>query len=431
MSKRYYIATFGCQMNVHESEKLAGTLESRDFLPSETIEEADVIVFNTCCIRETAESRIAGQLGSLKSIKQKNPKVILAVCGCMVQKKNTAETLKKKFPYIDIFFGTHNLSEFGGYLDAYDGNPVVEIWEHERGLTPDMPVRRANRLNAWINIMYGCNNFCSYCIVPYVRGRERSRNSSDIIQDAKRLIDEGFKELTLLGQNVNSYNANDVDFARLLDKLSALDGEFKIKFMTSHPKDLNEDVIKVMAKSDKIVDYIHLPVQAGSDRILRLMNRKYTAKQYLDKVDMIRKYMPGAGISSDVMVGFPTETEADFLETVRIVEASEYNNLFTFMYSRRSGTPGDLMTEQVDITTKRERIRRLIDRQFEIGSRLAAECVGKTFTVLCEDVEGGKGRGKTHCEREISFQADQKHKGTFVKVQVEKSKNTKLTGIIV
>ncbi|MDR0426096.1 MAG: tRNA (N6-isopentenyl adenosine(37)-C2)-methylthiotransferase MiaB [Clostridiales bacterium] len=430
MGKSYYISTFGCQMNVHESEKLAGLLSVRGYFEALSPEKADVIVFNTCCIRETAETRIAGRLGNLKRIKEENPRVILAVCGCMTQKKGGAEALIKRFPYIDIIFGTHNLTQFGAYLDAYEGKKTVEIWEKETpGEEDGTAVKRAGTVNAWVNIMYGCNNFCSYCIVPYVRGRERSRKKADILADMRGLLDEGYKEITLLGQNVNSYGEPG-GFSGLLADAAALSGTFKLKFMTSHPKDLTEDVVRVMAMSDKLAAHIHLPVQSGSDRVLSLMNRKYTGKKYLETIDMIRKYLPNAGLSSDVMVGFPTETEADFLDTVRLVETVRFSNLFTFIYSRRSGTPAADMA-QIPYKVKQERIARLIARQKEIGPALAGEAVGRVFTVLCEEIHGGVARGKTQCEREMTFPADGVKPGDFVRVRALRHKNTGLIGELV
>lgn len=434
MQGKYFINTYGCQMNVHESEKLAGILRSRGYTEAESLNDADIVVFNTCCIRETAEQRVLGNLGIVKKLLETKPGLKVAVCGCMAQKPGAEKALKKRCPFINIIFGTHNLHKFGEYLDELQQKKYIsEIWEKDEGIVEDVPVYRTSGVNAWVNIMYGCNNFCSYCIVPYVRGRERSRNADRICDDVKRLLDEGYKEITLLGQNVNSYG-NDLDgeinFARLLEKLSVFDGKYKIRFMTSHPKDLSEDVVKVIASSDKLADYIHLPVQAGSDRILSLMNRKYTQKDYLDKIDMIRKYIPHVGLSSDIMVGFPTETEEDFLETEKVVKTVGYNNLFTFIYSRRSGTPADKM-EQVDLSVKKDRIKRLIDLQFDIGNREALNCVGKTYEVLCDEWKDGKAKGKSSCEKAISFRSVSDVSGQFVRVKITGTKNNQLKGELV
>lgn len=435
MQLKYYINTYGCQMNVHESEKLAGILISKGYAPAESQESADIIVFNTCCIRETAEQRVLGNLGIVKKLLESRPHVKVAVCGCMAQKDGAAAALKKRCPFINIIFGTHNLHKFGEYLDELSSQKrIIDVWEKEVGVVENVPIYRTSGVNAWVNIAYGCNNFCSYCIVPYVRGRERSRQEQHIIDDVKRLVDEGYKEITLLGQNVNSYGHDfhdpSVNFAALLDKLSCIDGKFKIRFMTSHPKDLSEDVVKVIAASDKLADFIHLPIQSGSDKILELMNRKYTKSDYLKRIDMIRKYIPNVGLSSDIMVGFPYETEEDFLETVDVVKRVHYNNLYTFIYSRRSGTPADKM-EQVDIKTKKERIRRLIDLQFEIGNEEAQACVGKTYEVLCDEWSNGIGKGKSSCEKAISFKNSGNCLGEFVKVKITGTKNNQLKGEVI
>ncbi|MBQ8881799.1 MAG: tRNA (N6-isopentenyl adenosine(37)-C2)-methylthiotransferase MiaB, partial [Clostridia bacterium] len=408
MQRKYFINTYGCQMNVHESEKLAGILIERGYTQADSLNDADIVVFNTCCVRETAEQRVLGNLGIVKKLKESKPNLKVAVCGCMAQKKGSAESLKKRCPFINIIFGTHNIHKFGEFLDELDRGVKFqsEILDTEGKIVEGVPVYRTSGVNAWVNISYGCNNFCSYCIVPYVRGRERSRSKSQIIDDVRALLDEGYKEITLLGQNVNSYG-NDfadksINFANLLEELSKFDGKYKIRFMTSHPKDLSEDVVKVIASSDKLADFIHLPVQAGSDRILSLMNRKYTKSDYLKQIDMIRKHIPNVGLSSDIMVGFPTETEEDFLDTVDIVKRVRYNNLFTFIYSRRSGTPADKM-EQIPLAIKKDRIKRLIDLQFEIGNEEASACVGKTYETLCAEFHDGKCVGKSSCEKAITF----------------------------
>jgi tRNA-2-methylthio-N6-dimethylallyladenosine synthase len=421
-------------MNVHESEKLAGILQEYGFCRADGAESADIIVFNTCCIRESAETRVLGNLGRVKSLKDGNPSLIIAVCGCMTQNPGAAERLKKRCPFVDIIFGTHNLHKLGDYLSDLESKKTrVEIWDGENGsVVEDVPIARAEGVNAWVNIMYGCDNFCSYCVVPYVRGRERSRDMSVIVAEVKELVSGGYKEITLLGQNVNSYgrdgNDKGTNFAALLEKLSALDGKFRIRFMTSHPKDLDENVIKTVAASDKVSDFIHLPAQSGSDRILGLMNRKYTAKEYLTKIETIKKYIPGAGLSTDIMVGFPSETEDDFAKTLGLVREARYNNAFTFIYSRRSGTAADKMDGQIPYEVKKERIMRLIDLQAEIGSALASECVGKTYEMLCDEYDPGQktGRGKSDCGKTITFGTDADRRGGFVRVKVTGAKNTNL-----
>lgn len=431
---KYYIHTYGCQMNVHESEKLAGILEEKGYLPAEKENDADIIVFNTCCVRETAETKILGNLGIVKKLKETKPDLKVCVCGCMAQKKGEADRLKKRCPFINLIFGTHNLYKFDQYLDEImSGQNVIEVWDTDKTLPEKTPIKRSDSVNAWVNIMYGCNNFCSYCIVPYVRGREISRPEQDVLQDVKKLISEGYKEITLLGQNVNSYGNDFSDksnhFAALLEKCASFEGDYKIRFMTSHPKDLSEEVVKTIASCDKLADFIHLPVQAGSDRILSLMNRRYTSGQYLEKIDMIRSYIPDAGLSSDIMVGFPTETEEDFSDTMNIVKKVGYNNLYTFIYSRRSGTPADKM-EQVELATKKRRIKELIALQFEIGCNLAKKCVGKTYRVLCDGYDGKTASGKSSCEKAIYFPSDINPVGKFVNVTVTHTKNNQLYGEI-
>lgn len=431
---KYYIHTYGCQMNVHESEKLAGILEEKGYLPAEKENDADIIVFNTCCVRETAETKILGNLGIVKKLKETKPELKVCVCGCMAQKKGEADRLKKRCPFINLIFGTHNLYKFDQYLDEImSGQNVIEVWDTDKTLPEKTPIKRSDSVNAWVNIMYGCNNFCSYCIVPYVRGREISRTEQDVLQDVKKLISEGYKEITLLGQNVNSYGNDFSDksnhFAALLEKCASFEGDYKIRFMTSHPKDLSEEVVKTIASCDKLADFIHLPIQAGSDRILSLMNRRYTSGQYLEKIDMIRSYIPDAGLSSDIMVGFPTETEEDFSDTMNIVKKVGYNNLYTFIYSRRSGTPADKM-EQVELATKKRRIKELIALQFEIGCDLAKKCVGKTYRVLCDGYDGKTASGKSSCEKAIYFPSDINPIGKFVNVTVTHTKNNQLYGEI-
>ncbi|MBE5731389.1 MAG: tRNA (N6-isopentenyl adenosine(37)-C2)-methylthiotransferase MiaB [Clostridiales bacterium] len=428
--KKFFINTYGCQMNVHESEKLAGILHQRGYVQANSNEDADVILLNTCCIRETAETRVLGNLGIIKKIKEKRPEVIVGICGCMPQKPGSAQMLRKRCPFINIIFGTHNMYRLGEYLDRVErGEKVLEIWDSE-GKIETSPILREQGAHAWVNIMYGCDNFCSYCIVPYVRGRERSRDFNEIVTEVRALVESGYKEITLLGQNVNSYGGGSPQFGKLLRALTAFDGEYRIKFMTSHPKDFTEDVAEAMASSEKIANYVHLPVQAGSDRILKLMNRKYTSAEYLEKIKIIRSFIPDVGISSDIMIGFPTETEEDYLCSEELVKEVKYNNLFTFIYSRRSGTVADKMDGQVDIATKTDRIERLIKLQFEIGNELAKSYVGNKYRVLCGDVVDGVGYGKSSCDKSISFAADESKKGKFIDVKIIQAKNNKLIGEI-
>ena len=386
---KYYIKTFGCQMNVHESEKLAGMLESLNYTKTDKINDASIIVFNTCCIRDGVEQKILGNIGQIKKIKKANKDLIVAICGCMAQADGRSELIYKKFPFVDIIFGTHNIHLFKEFIINFKRNhkKISDIWKEANGIYENIEISRDNLYsNAWVNINFGCNNFCSYCIVPYVRGRERSRNYQEIVNEVETLVEQGYKYITLLGQNVNSYG-NDfedksINFSFLLKKICEIKGDFKIKFMTSHPKDLSEDVIKTIASNDKICKVIHLPIQSGSNKILKLMNRKYTKEHYLTLIDLIRKYIPDAYISTDIIVGFPGETEEDFMETYNLVNQVKYDGVFAFMFSKRSGTVAEKMENQIDEETKKTRIHKLLELTKSITKQKNENSIGKTFNVI-------------------------------------------------
>ena len=360
---KYYIVTYGCQMNVHESEKIAGILENLGYQEGNTREEADIIVFNTCAIREGAEDRVLGNVGNLKKLKKKNPNLIIAVCGCMTQKEQTAQKLMQTFPFIDIVIGTFNVPKLGYYIEAVKKGRQLEILE-EGDIDEVLPYKRTSGDNAWVNIMQGCNNFCTYCIVPYVRGREKSRSEENILKEIKEIIQEGkYKKITLLGQNVNSYGKDlqpAVPFSKLLEDICQLEGDFTLSFMTSHPKDLTDDVIETIAKEVKIEKYIHLPAQSGNNRILNLMNRKYTREKYLQIIEKIRAKIPNCRITSDFIVGFPTETEEEFQDTLSLVKQVKYDGIFAFMYSPREGTVASKMEDQIPQKIKNDRVNRLL-----------------------------------------------------------------------
>ena len=370
-NKKYFITTYGCQLNVHESEKLAGVLEELGFTHTEQMAEAKIIIYNTCAIREGAEDRALGNIGSLKKFKQKNKDVILIVCGCMTQQKENAQKLKNMFPFIDIILGTSNLHEFKSILLNFikEHKKICNINDDFNLTSENMPLYRTSGENAWVNIMQGCNNFCSYCIVPYVRGRERSRPLKDIIQEINHIIKENkYKKITLLGQNVNSYG-NDLKenelqekptFAKLLKEICSLEGDFKLTFMTSHPKDLTSDVIDVIANNDKMLKEIHLPIQSGSNKILKLMNRNYSVEKYLSIINEIKEKIPNVRLSTDIIVGFPQETDEDFNETLELLKKVKYDNVFAFMYSKRSGTPASVMEGQVDEKVKKIRVNKVL-----------------------------------------------------------------------
>lgn len=371
MSKTYFITTYGCQLNVHESEKLAGVLKQRGFLPATKLEDADVIVFNTCAIREGAEDRVFGNVGALKKLKRAHKEKIIAVCGCMTQQKAKAEKLYEMFPFIDIIFGTSNLYKFEEFLDKKTKR-LLAYDEDFNLLGEDMPFYRTSGENAWVNIMQGCNNFCTYCIVPYVRGRERSRPSADILKEVEKAVKDGYKLITLLGQNVNSYgkDCGEISFAKLLTKVSEIEGNFKIAFMTSHPKDLTSDVIDVVANNPKLLKEIHLPVQSGSNRILERMNRKYTVEKYLGIIDEIKAKIPNVRITTDIIVGFPGETEEDFEKTCNLVRRVGYDGIFAFMYSVREGTVAEKMDGQVPENIKNIRVNKILNLEKEIKGKL-------------------------------------------------------------
>ena len=405
MDKFYYIYTYGCQMNVHETEKLAGILEKRDYKRAESAETADIIVFNTCCIRESAEQKILGNIGAVKPLKKKNKNLIVAVCGCMSQQKDMAANLKKKFPFIDIVFGANNVEFFGEYLDEFLKqrkfvNQVIDDKSYIENIDK-INVVRDNSLYAYVNIMYGCNNFCTYCIVPYVRGREKSRKPQEIYNEVKNLLAIGYKVITLLGQNVNSYGLDDstdgVDFAQLLDTIANFDGDFELRFMTSHPKDLSDKLIEVMAKNDKISKSLHLPVQAGSDKVLKAMNRSYDISHYKNLIKKLKQAIPNITLSTDIIVGFPGETEQDYQATVDLVKEIKFHNAFVFMYSKRKGTIAEKMEDQVPLNVKRERIHNLLQIQHEISTKLFENMVGSTQRVLLEQENNLYYIGKVQC----------------------------------
>ncbi len=436
---KYFIHTYGCQMNVHESEKIAGILESKGYTLAPNVTQADVIVFNTCCIRETAEAKILGHIGEVKRLKKANPDLITVVCGCMSQQDGVAKKIKARFPFVNIILGTGNLHLLGekidnvrlkkSFIDTEIGNTVPE----------DVPIYRTSGVNAWVNIIYGCNNFCTYCIVPYVRGRERSREKDVIVSEVKQLLAEGYKEITLLGQNVNSYGKNlepKVTFAELLDEIGSIPGKHRIRFLTSHPKDLSHDVLEVMAKHDTLCNYIHVPVQSGSNKILTAMNRRYTKERYFELIDDIRNILGSdCGISGDVMVGFAGETEEDFQETLDLLRKVRYTGLYSFVYSRRKGTPGYSMENQVDRTVKRDRITRLQALQNEITNEISSEMKGRVYEILVEGIND-KYKRKTYCGRTengrlVNVVSDEDLIGRFVKVRIDKHNSATLWGTLV
>ena len=425
-------------MNVHESEKLAGIMAARNYFPTEDNSLADVIIFNTCCIRENAEQHALGNLGALKYLKKDKPSLIIAVGGCMVQQDNAAEKIKRSYPFVDILFGTHNLCDFGDLLDRKlkTKKKLVEVGDDSGKIVEGTPTFRTSFPNAWVNIMQGCNNFCTYCIVPYVRGREKSRSMMAIYSEVQKLVLLGYKEITLLGQNVNSYGKDlpgDVNFAKLINFLNEVRGDFRLRFMTNHPKDLTEELVKAIAENPHCCHSIHLPIQSGSDRILKLMNRRYTQQDYLDKVEIIKKYIPDCAITTDIMVGFPTETEEDFLETLAVVNKVSFASAFTFVYSRRKGTVADKMDGQIDEETKKQRIMRLVALCNSKTREFSSTYEGKIITVLCEDFDKKKNLylGRDQYGRMGYFSSEDNRVGEFVDIKVNSANGISIFGEIV
>ena len=437
MSQKYFIVTYGCQMNVHESEKIAGILRRMDYVESDKLEDADIIVFNTCCIRENAENHAFGNIGALKKLKKQKPETLIAVGGCMTQEKGKTEILRKKFPFIDIMFGTLNLEELESLIKRKKSQKkkVIEIREKEGEIIEFEDAYRTSYPNAWVNITYGCNNFCSYCIVPYVRGRERSRKPEYILAEVEKLVKEGYKEITLLGQNVNSYGADGstgMTFAELLDKVASIEGKFRVRFMTSHPKDFNEDVVRVMAKHEKICKLVHLPVQSGSNPVLKAMNRRYTREKYLDEIKMLRSYFPEAEVTTDIIVGFPGETEEDYLQTEALVKEVDFASAFTFVYSKRQGTKAAEMENQIPEEVQKDRIVRLVALVNSLTRKKSEKYVGKTVEILCEDYDEKKGLylGRDEFGRMGYFASTENKIGEFVQLKVTKANGISLFGEI-
>ena len=426
-------------MNVHESEKIAGILREKGYeTPVESEEEADIIVFNTCCIRENAENHAFGNIGNLKKLKKRKKELIVAVGGCMAQEEGKAQLLKEKFPFIDIIFGTHNVAELGALIDNLREKRKKQVAVlPERKETEDhiTPVRTSYP-NAWVNITYGCNNFCTYCIVPYVRGRERSRRAEVILKEVESLVSEGYKEITLLGQNVNSYNSDGqggMSFPELLDRCARIEGKFRLRFMTSHPKDFTKELALVMQKHDKICNLLHLPVQAGSDRILTLMNRRYTREKYMSEIRMLRELIPNCAVTTDLIVGFPTETEEDFLQTLSLVKEADFSSAFTFVYSPRTGTKAAQMEGRIPEEVSKDRIMRLVDAVNENTRLKSLEYVGKVTEILCEDYDEKKGLylGRNEAGRMGYFASEKNVIGEFVDLRVERANGISLFGTLV
>ena len=459
-SRSYKIITFGCQMNEHDSEVISGMLTQRGYTEAagEEMRNTDIVIINTCSIRENADKRFFGTLGQLKKIKLANPNFTVCVCGCMMQQEHITKKLRQSYPWVDVIFGTHNIHEFPDMLEEmFQRRSTGEEWtvnqiRSSREFRVDRVYRDSDRIveglpakrlfghKSFVNIMYGCNNFCTYCIVPYTRGREKSRRPEDIIAEVKALAADGVKEVTLLGQNVNSYrgvsadSGNEWDFADLIYALNEVEGLERIRFMTSHPKDLSDKLIAAFAECDKLCNYIHLPVQAGSSSVLRRMNRKYTREQYLELVRKLREAVPGIAISTDIIVGFPGETEEDFCETLSLAEEIQYDSAFTFLYSPRRGTPAADYENQIPEDVKHERFNRLVEVMNRGSKARNAAFVGRVCRVLVDGPDkksSGILNGRTEEFKLVDFEGPEELIGSMVDVEITASNTFSLQGRIV
>ena len=430
-----YVHSFGCQQNVNDGEKIRGVLMDVGFGLCENVEQADLILFNTCAVREHAEQRVFGNVGALKKLKEKNPRLVIGVCGCMAQQQHIVDKLRKSYPYVDLVFGVDGIDRLPAMLAERfrRGKRYLEEPHSRNAVVEELPIRRDSGFRAWLPIMYGCDNFCTYCIVPYVRGRERSREPGDILAEFKQLIEQGYKEITLLGQNVNSYGkglANPIDFADLLNLLCEVPGDYQIRFMTSHPKDASHKLIDTIAAQPHLCKHIHLPVQSGSDRLLQQMNRHYTAQQYRELIDYAREKIPGVTFSSDIIVGFPGETEEDFQKTLELVEDIGYMQLFTFIYSKREGTSAAKMEDPITRAEKTERMDRLLRTQERVAFAAIAQLVGQTVRVLVE----GSGRlegtlnGRLDNNLVVEFAGSEDLIGQYAQVRLTGSRAALLLG---
>lgn len=425
----FHIATFGCQMNSRDSEKLQGILEEVGFVETDT-EEADFVLYNTCTVRENANQKVYGRLGFLNSLKKKNPHMMIALCGCMMQEEEVVAKIKKSYRFVDIIFGTHNIFKLAELLAERleEKNMVVDIWKGTDRVVEDLPADRKYSFKSGVNIMYGCNNFCSYCIVPYVRGRERSRSAKDIINEIEGLVKDGVREIMLLGQNVNSYGKtleDPVSFAKLLTMVNEIKGLERIRFMTSHPKDLSDELIEAMKNCEKVCRHLHLPLQSGSSRILKNMNRNYTKERYLELVDKIRTAMPDISLTTDIIVGFPGETEEDFKETLDVVQRVRFDSAFTFIYSKRTGTPAAKMEDQIPKEEITDRFDRLLAMVQTISSEVCGREEHTVQPVLVEEInEHTEGflTGRMSNNTTVHFKGDPSLIGTIVDVYLDKSK---------
>lgn len=433
-----YVRTYGCQQNVADSERIKGMLSMSGFDFTDVPDEADFILFNTCAVREHAEDRVFGNVGALKNIKRKHPQILIALCGCMMEQEHIANRIYKSFPFVGLVFGTHSLHRFPElvYSSLVNGKRVFERGVDDNAVHEGIPIRRDGNFKGWLPIMYGCNNFCTYCIVPYVRGRERSREKSVIINEARDMIQSGYKEITLLGQNVNSYGKNlenGVNFSALLREIDSIDGDYWIRFMTSHPRDCSTELIDTIANGRHISKHLHLPFQSGSDRILKAMNRHYDRKKYLEIINYAKEKIDGVSLTSDIIVGFPGETYEDFKQTLSLVKEVEFTSLFTFIFSPRVGTPAEKMDDPIPYSEKSKWFKELLDVQEEIAAKRCSSMVGSIEKVLVEEKTGKNNElsGRTSSNIIVEFEGTDDMIGTFKNVKITKARNWILKGELV
>lgn len=431
-----YIRTYGCQQNVADSEKIKGMLANAGFGFVDAPDDADFILFNTCAVREHAEDRVFGNVGALKALKRRHPQILIALCGCMMEQEHIANRIYKSFPFVGLVFGTHSLHHFPElvYNALVNGKRIFERGNDDNKLYEGMPVKRDGTFKGWLPIMYGCNNFCTYCIVPYVRGRERSREKNVIVSEAREMIADGYKDITLLGQNVNSYGKtieNGVNFSQLLKEIDSIDGDYWLRFMTSHPKDCSKELIDTIANGTHISRHLHLPFQSGSDRILKAMNRHYDRKKYMEIINYAKEKIDGLSLTSDIIVGFPGETYEDFKETLSLIREVEFTSLFTFIFSPRVGTPAAKMDDPVPYSEKSKWFQELLAVQEEIAAKRCASMVGNVEKVLVED-EGKNGilNGRTSGNIIVELEAPKDTIGTFQNVKITNARNWILKGKI-
>lgn len=434
--KYYYNLVMGCQMNAHDSEKLAGMLTEMGYIETLEEEKADFVIYNTCCVRENAEEKVYGKLGWLKTYKKHNPNLLIAICGCMMQQETVINKIKKSYRHVDIVFGTFNIYKLPELIETrlQTGSTVIDIWQEQKEIVEDLPSIREHKFKASVNIMYGCNNFCTYCIVPYVRGRERSREADDIIKEIKALVSNGVKEVMLLGQNVNSYGKNldePISFAQLLIRINEITGLERLSFMTSHPKDLSDELISAMKQCSKLLNYLHLPFQSGSTSILESMNRRYTKEKYLELTEKIKNELPEISLSTDIIVGFPGETEEDFIDTLDVVDKVRFSTTYTFVYSKRPGTPAANMENHISEEIIKDRFDRLLNRVNTIMNEINTSQVGSIQSVLVEDISKNNNSvltGRTQNNTLIHFEGNSDLIGKIISVKVIDNKTFYLIG---